>query len=234
MLRAAPLLPAYAVPSCRLEDMPTGVFGSLDHFCSPSINSDHSSLAKSNNMSDLFMSYCGLLNPLPSPQHEEQLSQAERTLSQQHQQAALHNRQKDQWSQVVKKWKSPRMLKISDTVFIKMRFTAVDGAFQLYGHLDNSKYELRKMCQHFQETYQWDNPNDMKEEWLVGEACVAKLEDNNRYYRAQIVEVSQWAKEVAVIYVDLGNVRSVNIEDLRIPRAFGDKVCRAKLNLVHQ
>lgn len=243
MLRASPLPLAYAVPGCRLEHVPTGVFGSLDRLRSLSINSDYSSsLAMSDNMSDLFMSYCVLPNPPPSPQHvngqqhEGYLSQAQPTPSQQHQQAALHDQhhQQDQWSLVVKKWKSPCMLKISDTVFIKMRFTAVDGAFQLYGHLNNSRYELREMCQHFSAAYQWNNPKDLKEEWRVGEACVAKLEDNNRWYRAQVVEVSQWAKEVAVIYVDLGNVRSVNIEDLRIPRAFGDKVCRAKFNLVHQ
>ena len=205
MLRASPLPLAYAVPGCRLEHVPTGVFGSLNSLRSLSINSDHSSsLAMSDNISH----------------------QAQPTPSQHHQQ--------DHWSLVVKKWKSPCMLKISDTVFVKMRFTAVDGAFQLYGHLDNSKYEIREMCNHFRATYQWDNPKDLKEEWRVGEACVAKLKDNNRWYRAQVVEVSQWAKEVAVIYVDLGNVRSVNIEDLRIPRAFGDKVCRAKFNLVHQ
>ena len=84
------------------------------------------------------------------------------------------------------------------------------------------------MCHYFRDMYkQWDDPEDSKEVWTVGEACVAKLEDANRWYRAQIVEVSQWNKEVAVIFVDLGNVRSVNIRDLRIPRAFGDKVCSA-------
>ena len=89
------------------------------------------------------------------------------------------------------------------------------------------------MSAHFRDIYNFkDRPEDSKDEWRLGEACVAKLGD--RWYRAQVVELSHWSTEVAIIYVDLGNVRRVNREDLRIPRSFGDKVCRAKINLVHQ
>ena len=38
-----------------------------------------------------------------------------------------------------------------------------------------------------------------------------------------VLQVSPDKKEFGIIYVDLGNVRSVKSEDLRIPRAFGDK-----------
>ena len=135
--------------------------------------------------------------------------------------------------QVVSKWPSPRMLKTKDTDFIKMRITSVDGAFQLYGHQKTSRHEIREMSAHFRDIYNFkDRPEDSKDEWRMGEACVAKLGD--RWYRAQVVELSHWSTEVAIIYVDLGNVRRVNREDLRIPRSFGDKVCRAKINLVHQ
>ena len=140
--------------------------------------------------------------------------------------------------QVVSKWLAPRMLKISDGVFIKMRITAVDGAFQIYGHLRSSGREMRKMKALFHDRYQvQDHPEDSKEEWRVGEACVAVLHDvlngNLGWYRAQVVELYEWTSEVGIIYVDLGIVRTVKYSDLRVARAFGETVCDAELNF-HQ
>ena len=67
-----------------------------------------------------------------------------------------------------------------------------------------------------------DCPEDFKEDWRVGEACVAKRD--NHWYRAQVLDVDQSRKMVGVLYVDLGSVREVDIKNIRIPRAFGNKV----------
>lgn len=125
----------------------------------------------------------------------------------------------------VLKWLPPRVLRISDAPFIRVRLTHVDGAFQLYGHLYSSRYELREMRAHFRDRYEKNfHPEDIKEEWKVGEACVAKLLDNNTWWRAQIIELNEWDSEVAIIFVDLGTVRVAKMNEIRIARAFGDKV----------
>ena len=141
--------------------------------------------------------------------------------------------------QVVLKWLAPRILKITDKVFREMRITAVDGAFQLYGHLRSSARDMRKMKGYFRHRYELlDQPEDSKEEWRLGEACVAKLQDttdgNDNWYRAQVVELDEWNSEAGIIYVDLGTVRTVKYADLRIARAFGDKVCDAYFNFTNQ
>lgn len=59
-----------------------------------------------------------------------------------------------------------------------------------------------------------DGEDDLKEAWSVGEACVARL--GSEWYRGQVVADN--GKEVAVIFVDLGNVRKVAYRDLRIAR----------------
>lgn len=128
-------------------------------------------------------------------------------------------------NKAVHKWKAPRLLKILDDTLIKVRLTAVDGAFQLYGYLREERHEMHKMSAHFRSRYE-DNfhPEDTKEEWGLGEACVAKLLDNNEWYRCQVIELNEWTSEVGIIYVDLGIVRVAKINDIRIARAFGDKV----------
>lgn len=129
------------------------------------------------------------------------------------------------YDQAVLKWKAPRLLKISDDKFIKVRLTAVDGAFQLYGYLREDRHEIHKMSAHFRQRYEEDfHPEDTKEEWGRGEACVAKLLDSNEWYRCQVIELNEWTSEVGIIYVDLGIVRVAKISDIRIARAFGDKV----------
>ena len=113
-------------------------------------------------------------------------------------------------------WLQPRMVTLCDT---KMRITAVDGALQLYGHQKEAMHTIRNMRDHFKQRYDSeDHPEDLKVIWSVGEVCIAKLGDY--WYRARILEVSNGQREVAVIYVDLGNVRTIDTSDLRIPRDF--------------
>ena len=113
-------------------------------------------------------------------------------------------------------WLPPSMVTLSDT---KVRMTAVDGASQLYGHQKEAKNKIRSMKACFKERYEVeDHPEDLKTEWSVGEVCVAKLGEH--WYRAQIVEMNNTRRYAGIIYVDLGNVREIDISDLRIPRAF--------------
>ena len=134
---------------------------------------------------------------------------------------------------VVTNWLPPCMLEMSDdeSAPTKMRITSVDGACQIYGHPKNARNQIRAMSAYYEAIYDLDDhPEDSKEEWRLGEACVAKFE-YDRWFRAQIVEVSPCRKKVAVMYVDYGNVRQVNIRDLRIPRAFQNRVCMTSINL---
>ena len=124
---------------------------------------------------------------------------------------------------VVTKWLPPRMLDCPD--FTKMRITCVDGVSQLYGHKRSDRHLIDHMSVVFKDIYGLEDPEDSKNTWNVGEACTAKL--GRTWYRAKVVEVSQSNKELGILYVDLGNVRIVNIKDLRIPRAFGEEVCRS-------
>ena len=113
-------------------------------------------------------------------------------------------------------WLPPCIESLCDT---KMRMTFVDGAFQLYGHQTKARHLIRTMRANFKTRYDLeDHPEDLKVEWSVGEVCVTKLGDH--WYRAQIIEMSTSKRDAAVIYVDLGNVRTVNTSDLRIPRDF--------------
>ena len=113
-------------------------------------------------------------------------------------------------------WLPPSMVTLCDT---KMRMTSVDGACQLYGHQNKARHIIRSMRAHFKKRYDLeDHPEDLKTQWSVGEVCVAKFGDH--WYRAQIIEMSTSMRAVAIIYVDLGNIREVDISDLRIPRAF--------------
>ena len=131
----------------------------------------------------------------------------------------------DYLSPVVAHWLPPQMLRSSDWIsdMMKIRITFVDGSFQIYGHQKNNKHLLRRMKDYFASIYNLEDcPEHCKEEWAVGDACVTKL--GNCWYRAQVIEVDQIGKEVAIIYVDLGNVSKVKCVDLRIPRAFGDQV----------
>ena len=126
---------------------------------------------------------------------------------------------KDAYVEKITTWLPPCKLMLRDT---KMRITFVDGAFQLYGHQKKARHIIRSMRAYFKARYDLeDHPEDLKGEWSVGEVCVAKFDD--QWYRAQIVEMSTNRRDVAVIYVDLGNVRQVNISDLRIPNAFGNQ-----------
>ena len=71
---------------------------------------------------------------------------------------------------------------------------------------------------------------------MLGEACVTKAEfdPNRHWYRAKVVAISPCRKEGAIMYVDLGNVRTVKMKDLRIPLTFGNKVCMTKVNCFAQ
>ena len=116
-------------------------------------------------------------------------------------------------------WLPPCMFTLCDT---EMRMTFVDGAFQLYGHEKRARHIIRSMKASFRARYDLeDHPEDMKVEWSVGEACIAKFGEH--WHRAQIIEMDNTRRNVAVIYVDLGNVREVDITDLRIPRAFANQ-----------
>ena len=66
-----------------------------------------------------------------------------------------------------------------------------------------------------------DGDEDLKEAWSVGEACVAKL--GSEWYRAQVIADN--GTMVAVIFVDLGNVRKVAYRDLRIAREVPTPYC---------
>ena len=121
--------------------------------------------------------------------------------------------------QKITKWLPPSVVTLSDTL---MRITAVDGAFQLYGHQKEAMLKIRSMRSHFKARYEGeDHPEDMKTHWNVGEVCVAKFGDH--WYRAKILEINNTGKYAGIIYVDLGTVRAVDITDLRIPRAFAEQ-----------
>ena len=118
-------------------------------------------------------------------------------------------------------WLPPTMPRLGDS---KIRMTYVDGAFQLYGHDKKNRHLIRTMRAYFDATYSLeDHPEDSQKEWRLGEACVAKIDGH--WYRAKVIEVSLDRRDVGVIFVDLGNVRKVKSEDMRIPREFGNQVC---------
>ena len=119
-------------------------------------------------------------------------------------------------------WLPPSIPRLED---FKIRMTYIDGAFQFYGHDRKNRHLLRTMRAYFAATYDLkDHPEDSQCEWRLGEACVAKLDGH--WYRAKVVEVSLDRRMVGVIFVDLGNVQKVKAEDLRIPREFGNQVCK--------
>ena len=118
------------------------------------------------------------------------------------------------------------MIKKSDSVFTKVRITAIDGCFQLYGHLRSARHDFRRMKDIFHERYELHyHDEDVKEDWKLGEACIAKNSDDGLWYRAMVVEKSEAGIEIGILFVDLGCVRSVFVGELRIARAFGDLVC---------
>ena len=87
---------------------------------------------------------------------------------------------------VVTNWLPPCMLEMSDdeSAMIKMRITSVDGACQIYGHPKNARHQIRAMSAYYEAIYDLDDhPEDSKEEWMLGEACVAKFDDD-RWFRA--------------------------------------------------
>ena len=118
-------------------------------------------------------------------------------------------------------WLPPSIPRLGD---FKIRITYIDGVFQVYGHDRKNRHLLRTMRAYFAAKYNLeDHPEDSQIEWRLGEACVAKLDGH--WYRAKVIEVSLDRREIGVIFVDLGNVRKVNAEDIRIPREFGNQVC---------
>ena len=127
---------------------------------------------------------------------------------------------------IVSRWLPPHMIMMDDQESAMLRITSVDGAFQIYGHEVKDKYKIRSMKHYFDSIYDYlvDRPEDSKEVWGVGEACVAKLAGGG-WYRAQVEFQYQNSGMVRVLYVDLGRVQEVNYTDLRIPRAYGNKVC---------
>ena len=133
----------------------------------------------------------------------------------------------EEFEPIVSHWLPPNMIMLGDNESAMIRITAVDGVFQFYGHLKEAKYQIRSMRNYHDGIYDElvDHPEDSKEGWRLGEACVAKRD--NHWYRAQVVDMSQSTRKVLVLYVDLGSVREVDIKDLRIPRAFQNKVCNA-------
>ena len=115
-------------------------------------------------------------------------------------------------------WLPPTMVTLCET---NMRITCVDGAFQLYGHPKEAMQKIRSMKAFFKSRYDTENhPEDSKTYWNVGEICVARF--GQHWYRAKIIEMNNTRRYAGVVYVDLGNVRKVDILDLRIPRAFAD------------
>merc|ERR1712241_838520 len=124
----------------------------------------------------------------------------------------------------VRRWVPPCIPAVSDkeSTMTIIRVTYIDGSFQIYGHLKKDVNLLRSMRTYFSSIYDIeDRPEDSKDFWMPNEACLAKLHD--KWYRAQVLEVSPDKKKVGIIYVDLGNVRSVKSEDLRVAHAFADK-----------
>ena len=133
--------------------------------------------------------------------------------------------------QPVRRWLPPRMPKV-DSKYTKVRITAVDGCFQVYGHLRSARQDFKLMKVAFHERYELCyHDEDVKEEWKLGEACIAKNSDDSQWYRAQVVQIVEGSIEIGIIFVDLGCVRSVFRTDLRVARAFGDLVCSNKLSL---
>ena len=119
-----------------------------------------------------------------------------------------------------------------DSKYTKVRITAVDGCFQVYGHLRSARQDFKLMKVAFHERYELCyHDEDVKEEWKLGEACIAKNSDDSQWYRAQVVQIVEGSIEIGIIFVDLGCVRSVFRTDLRVARAFGDLVCSNKLSL---
>ena len=51
----------------------------------------------------------------------------------------------DELEPIVTNWLPPRMLKLGDNESAKMRMTAVDGAFQFYGHEEKYRHKIRAM-----------------------------------------------------------------------------------------
>ena len=130
----------------------------------------------------------------------------------------------DEFGPAVRRWVPPCIPAMSDkeSTMTMIRVTYIDGSFQIYGHLKKDVNLLRSMRTYFSSIYDIeDRPEDSKDFWMPNEACLAKLHD--KWYRAQVLEVSPDKKKVGIIYVDLGNVRSVKSEDLRVPHAFADK-----------
>ena len=117
-------------------------------------------------------------------------------------------------------WLPPEMVTLRPQE--KMRITFVDGAFQLYGHQKEARHIIRKMRAYFRTRYDLeDHPEDKKTDWKIGDVCVSKIDNN--WYRAKVIEMSNTKRYAAVIYVDLGNIRVVDILDLRIPTAFANQ-----------
>ena len=122
-------------------------------------------------------------------------------------------------NQKITAWLPPTMVTLCDT---NMRMTSVDGAFQLYGHPKEAMQKVRSMKAYFKLRYDiQSHPEDSKTNWNVGEVCVARFGEH--WYRAKIIEINNTGRYAGVVYVDLGNVRKVDILDLRIARAFGDQ-----------
>ena len=125
----------------------------------------------------------------------------------------------------ISQWLPPCIPIVSDNLsaMTEIRVTYIDGSFQIYGHLEKDVNLLRSMKNYFSSIYDYEDcPEDYKENWRPNEACVAKF-NGKSWYRAKVLEVSPDRKEVGIIYIDLGNVRTVKSVDLRIPRAFGDQ-----------
>ncbi len=115
---------------------------------------------------------------------------------------------------VVNEWPPPVVP--GDEAFLG-RVTYISNLGQIFVRRDSDRWLHKQMKSFFKAVAEENEKEDMKEQWTVGEDCIARYE-NLHWYRARVISVDP----LIVYYVDYGSPGRVKPCDLRIPHDYGN------------
>ncbi len=130
--------------------------------------------------------------------------------------------------EVVKSWLPSAIPTNELNDFFKIRATFVDSRCQIYAQKHEDRHLLRQMRHFFAAEYGKEDDgfdhgdDDIKEEWEIDEACVARFPVDGEWYRATIVKRMD-SERYTIFYIDFGHAYNASKKDLRLARFFGDE-----------
>ncbi|XP_070568958.1 RING finger protein 17-like isoform X2 [Ptychodera flava] len=106
----------------------------------------------------------------------------------------------------------PPVLPTSDVISFSV--TYVDSDCMIYGHeIKEGNETLMRVMDNLQVKFEGSKPLPNDYDWRLGQACSAKFKDDEQWYRAKILDITDTGIEV--IYIDFGNTEIVDRSHLR-------------------